>query len=130
MHELSIANSLIELASEHLAPEDAGRVAEVHLAIGALSCVHEESLRFGFDLVAQDSALAGAKLIIRHVPVAIYCGPCSRTIELDGIQRFRCPVCDTPSADIRQGLELDLEYLELRDDALEDARNDTSCFCP
>jgi hydrogenase nickel incorporation protein HypA/HybF len=118
MHELSIATSLIELASEHLAPEDAGRVAQVHLAIGALSCVHEESLRFGFDLVAQDSPLSGAKLVIRHIPVTVHCQPCGKTFELDGIQRFRCPVCDTPSADIRHGRELDLEYLELRDDSL------------
>lgn len=34
-------------------------------------------------------------------------------VELPGIQRFRCPHCDTPSGDIRQGRELEIESIEI-----------------
>jgi hydrogenase nickel incorporation protein HypA/HybF len=116
MHELSIATSLIALAREHLAPQDAGRVARVYLAIGALTSVHVESLRFSFDLVAEGTPLEGAELVIRSIPIAIHCPNCNEEFELEGIQSFRCPVCHVPSADIRRGRELDLEQLELRID--------------
>ncbi len=37
------------------------------------------------------------------------------------VNRFRCPICGTPSGDIRQGRELHIEGLEIdaRDDEAE-----------
>ncbi len=113
MHELSIANSLVENAAEHAAQAGAARVTAITLRIGALSCVHESALRFSFELVTKDTLLEGADLKIVEVPVAIFCEECQREVTLPGIQRFRCPVCDTPGADIRQGRELDLESIEV-----------------
>jgi hydrogenase nickel incorporation protein HypA/HybF len=92
-------------------------VAAVTLKIGALSCVHEDALRFSFNLVRDETPLADAELRIVPVPVVIWCGPCGREVELPGIQKFACPICGTPSGDIRAGRELDLESIELADDA-------------
>lgn len=108
MHELSIAESIVQLATEHAQAAGAKQVTNVTLQIGALSCVHEDALRFSFDLVTQDTLLAGAELIIQRIPVIVHCPTCDRDVELPGIQKFRCPVCDTPSADIRAGRELDI----------------------
>lgn len=108
MHELSIAESIVNVVTEHATAAAAVRVASVALQIGALSCVHEDALRFSFELVARDTMLAGAQLIIQRVPVTIYCPTCDQVVELAGIQKFRCPVCETPSADIRSGRELDI----------------------
>ena len=119
MHELSIAHSLVEIASEHAAVAGADKVAAITLRIGALSCVHESALRFSFELVAQDTPLEGAELKIKSVPVSVYCQQCEREVILPGIQRFRCPVCDTPSADVREGRELDLESIEFFEQQLK-----------
>ena len=113
MHELSIAANVVEIARGHAARANAGRVVAVTLRIGRLSCVHEDALRFSFDLVAADTPLAGAALRIVAVPVRIWCADCRDEFELPGIQRFACPVCGRPSGDIRAGLELDLESIEL-----------------
>ena len=113
MHELSIANSLVEIATQHARDAGADRIDAVTLRIGALSCVHKSALEFSFELVTQDTMLAGAKLKIIDVPVSIYCPKCEIEVCLPGIQSFRCPTCDTPSADIRQGKELDIESIEI-----------------
>jgi len=94
-----------------------GRVAAVTLKIGALSCVHEDALRFSFNLVREGTPLADAELRIVTVPVVIWCTACGREVTLPGIQKFACPECGAPSGDIRAGRELDLESVELADDA-------------
>ncbi len=114
MHELSVAQRLLEIACEHLAPEDSGRVERVRVAIGTLTCIHEASLRFAFEAVIVGTQLAGAQLEIRTIPVEIFCVPCNACYPLPGIQSFRCPVCDAPSSDLRHGNELDLESLVLQ----------------
>ncbi len=113
MHELSIASKLIEIVLEHARDSGNERVQQINLCIGALSCVHRDALLFSFDLLTADTELAGAKLQITDLPVTIYCEKCDAIQELLGVQSFRCPVCQTPSADIRQGQELDVESIEL-----------------
>lgn len=115
MHELSIANSLVELALEHAKDSGNVRVQQINLRIGALSCVHRDALMFSFDLVTADTALTGAKLHITDLPVVIYCPKCEVLQELPGVQAFHCPECQTPSADIRQGQELEIESIEVVD---------------
>lgn len=118
VHELSIASRVVELVGEHVCAAGGGRVAAVTLKIGALSCVHEDALRFSFNLVREGTPLADAQLRIVNVPVAIWCAACGREVTLPGIQKFACPECGTPSGDIRAGRELDLESIELSDAAL------------
>ncbi len=113
MHELSIANSIVEIASVHVEAAGGGCVSQINLRIGALSCVHRDALRFSFDIISADTPLAGAKLHITELPIVIYCPTCDCLRELPGVQQFRCPECQTPSADIRQGQELHIESIEL-----------------
>ncbi len=113
MHELSIANRVLEIASEYAKNNGAEKVLAITLRVGALSCVHKSALEFSFELIAKDTVLEGAELKFIDVPVTVFCVPCNRELELAGIQRFRCPVCDTPSADIRNGQELEIETIEI-----------------
>lgn len=115
MHELSIAHSIVEIAKQQLtSPTE--RVRSIRLRIGSLSCVHRDSLYFSFDLITADTPLAGAKLLIEELPIVVFCPTCDALQELPGIQRFACPTCGTPTADIRQGRELDVESIEVFDE--------------
>ena len=113
MHELSIANNLVLIALEHTEQSGDVRIKQINLRIGALACVHRDALMFSFDLVTADTRLAGAKLHITDLPIVIYCPKCESLRDLPGVQIFRCPVCQTPSSDIRQGRELDIESIEV-----------------
>jgi hydrogenase nickel incorporation protein HypA/HybF len=113
MHELSIATSIVEAVAGQVQEQGGGRVVAVNLRIGRLSCVHEDPLRFSFDLVREGTPLEAAELRIEEVPVVIWCPTCEAERELPGIQSFVCPACGTRSGDIRRGRELDLESIEL-----------------
>lgn len=115
MHELSIANSLIDIATEHLKQESEVQVKSITLRIGELSCVHQDALKFSFELVTENTLLEGAELKIVKVPVVVFCPSCDQLQTLPSIQKFRCPTCDQPTADIREGKELEIESIEVMD---------------
>ncbi len=113
MHELSIAYSLVEMAGESAREAGAVRVRAVHLRLGALSGVVRGALEFGYEIATADTLLAESRLHVKELPVRVYCGVCRKEVELKSVQRFRCPECDTPSGDIRQGRELEIESIEI-----------------
>jgi hydrogenase nickel incorporation protein HypA/HybF len=64
MHELSIAVSIVEMASEEAARHSGSRVDAVHLKVGALSGVVKDALLFSWDLACNDTPIAGCRLAI------------------------------------------------------------------
>src|SRR5262245_31860991 len=115
MHELSIAVSIVEMASQEVAKRGGGRVCALHLRLGALSGVVKEALLFSHDIACLGTPLAGSKLIIEEVPVVIYCQTCQAEHNLESIQRFACPACGEPTAEVRQGKDLEVVALEIED---------------
>ena len=121
MHELSIVASVVDAVTDSLAalPEASkgARVLEVRLRIGALASVVVDSLEFCWGIATDGTALEGARLVVKTVPVVMHCGKCDADVELDGVQSFRCPRCGEPSNDLRQGRELEIESFEIDDEA-------------
>ena len=115
MHELSIAYSLTEIAGAAVEAEGIEQVEAVHLKLGALSGVIKDALLFSYDIATKGTILAGSKLIIHEVPVIVKCATCGE-VELPNIQSFRCPHCDTLTADIRQGKEVEIISIEYREE--------------
>ncbi|HET7265859.1 MAG TPA: hydrogenase maturation nickel metallochaperone HypA [bacterium] len=117
MHELSIAVDLVELAAERAGEIGGRRVEAVHVRLGALAGVVEESLRFSFDLAAGGTPVDGARLVVERVPVTVFCAACGAERILEEPLRFRCPVCGAPAGDVVRGREIVLTALEVDDDA-------------
>lgn len=117
MHELSIALSLIDLATEQAAKLAPGRRVEaLHLRLGAMSGVVEEALRFSFDLAARGTEVDGSRLVIERVPLIVYCPRCEGEREPSSSYTLICPDCQTPAPEVRHGRELELKALEVGDD--------------
>lgn len=116
MHELSIAQSLVEIASEAARKAGVSDVKAVHLQLGALSGVVKESLLFCYDIAIKDTLLEGSRLEIEEVPIVIYCPECATERTLPNGQRFFCPVCEWPAFNVIQGKELEITSLEVADD--------------
>jgi len=76
MHEFSIATdvatAVAEFAEEH--PDE--RVSGVHLQIGELTCVGAEQLKFCYQSIVAESALAGSELRIEITPAHVECSQC------------------------------------------------------
>ncbi len=113
VHELSIATSVLTTASDLALEHGASRVLSITLRIGRLTCVHEEALRYSFELIRAGTPSAEATLTIIPVPVRIWCPTCENEQDLSGIQHLACPMCGTRSGDIRAGRELDIESITL-----------------
>jgi hydrogenase nickel incorporation protein HypA/HybF len=120
MHELSIAQQLIAITKEHLPDETAPRVLRIKIRLGEFSCVHQDSLSKAFAMLAQGTAFEKTELVIERISLAVYCPKCDRIRNSPhGVQSLRCPQCNSPTGDIRQGQELELEWIEIasEDDA-------------
>ena len=113
MHELSVAYHLVQTASEAARRAGAARVTCLRVRIGVLSCVHPDALEFCYELAAKGTPVEGARLVIEEVPVEVYCPRCRRQLPLKTIQKFCCPQCGRPTADVRRGKELELASIEI-----------------
>jgi len=116
MHELSIAYNLVEIAAQAAHDAHAQRIESVHLRIGALSGVVPDALHFGYEVACAGTVLEGSKLIIEELPVVVYCPKCDATSTLANPQAFCCGLCGEPTAEIRQGRELEIVSLEVLDE--------------
>jgi hydrogenase nickel incorporation protein HypA/HybF len=116
VHELSIVSSIVDSVRETLIAYPGARVKGVRLRVGALASVIEDSLQFCYGVATEGTPLAGSTLIVEILPVKLYCESCKRDVELASLQSFRCPVCDEPVSDMRQGRELEIESIEIEDE--------------
>ena len=113
MHELGIAESALQLALGEARKADAARVVRMVLRVGALSGVNPEALRFALESLAPGTPAAGAAVEIEPVATIAYCDQCQNDFTADNELYFECPVCGRPSANIKQGRELELSRVEL-----------------
>jgi hydrogenase nickel incorporation protein HypA/HybF len=116
MHELSIALSIVEGVEEELARRPDAHAGAIHLKLGPLSGVVKEALLFSYEIACEGTRLEGSRLEIEEMPVVLYCSACRQERPAISMQRLCCAVCDTPSADIRGGSELEVFALELIDE--------------
>jgi hydrogenase nickel incorporation protein HypA/HybF len=116
VHELSIAQGMIDVACETAAREGANHVIKLRARIGLLSGVAKTALHFSFDLAAEGTACEGAVLEIEDVPVTVMCPRCNVAQELQTLFSFCCPVCGTPTPEVLTGRELEVISVELADD--------------
>lgn len=121
MHELSIAQSLIDAACEAAADEGSVRVTRLAVRIGLMSGVVPEALQFSFGLAAEGTACEGAVLEVEAVRVQVFCSQCDAPRTLPDGFVLSCPACGAPAPQIIAGRELELVSLEVTDDAAADS---------
>ena len=115
MHELSIALSIIEMATAEAERRGGAKVDGVYLKLGALSGVVKDALLFSYEIACEGTLLEGSRLLIEEVPVEVYCPVCQTEHALASILQFICPVCGSPTPQIVQGNELEVVALEIEE---------------
>lgn len=118
MHELSIAEAIVDVAKRHAAGR---RVARVEVKVGHLRQVVPDSLHFAFGLVAQGTALDGAELVITHVPAAGRCRECETESVMEGFP-LCCARCGSLDMEVIAGEELQVDALELEEELATNER--------
>lgn len=108
MHELSITQSLIETVIGRTGQR---AVTGVNLKIGRLSGVLPDAVRFCFELVSEDTPLAGADLRIDEPQGRIRCRSCLQTVVLPDMLLL-C-ICGSADVEVTSGRELMVTSVEV-----------------
>ncbi|GAA0775946.1 hydrogenase maturation nickel metallochaperone HypA [Roseibium denhamense] len=112
MHEVSLCENMLEILKAHAEAESFTRVKRVSVAIGPLSCVEPEALRFGFDVVMKGSIADGAALEIEQTQAEALCLTCMETV-LIGSRLDPCPACGGTELHMTGGDGLKIRELEV-----------------
>jgi hydrogenase nickel incorporation protein HypA/HybF len=108
MHELAIAQTIVEAVSEHT---HGACVSVVHLRVGKLAGVVPDAVRFCFELVTEGTALQGARLDIEEPEGRARCRICASEFVLPDLILL-CP-CGSAEVDLLGGRELSVTSVEV-----------------
>jgi hydrogenase nickel incorporation protein HypA/HybF len=116
LHELAIADSVVQIASRHA---DGRQVTKVYLKVGHLRQVVPSALAFSFELVAQGTSVENAELEMEEIPVTGKCHECGTESKLTEFP-LQCAACGGFDLQVLEGEELYVESLELEEQPVED----------
>lgn len=112
MHEMAIAESLVELIMEEAGKSRFSKVKRVILELGAIGHVAPQALDFCFEAVTHGTLAQGARLEIVTTEAAGWCFDCEETTPLH--ERFGpCQRCGSRRVQMTRGDELRLKELEV-----------------
>jgi len=112
MHELALAQSIVEIASRHAQQQSATAVTRVQVVLGRLSCASSEAVEFCFAATCRGTLLEGATLQIEQPTGLGRCRHCG--VEFSVAQRYApCPQCGGFDVEIRRGDELLVKAIEI-----------------
>jgi hydrogenase nickel incorporation protein HypA/HybF len=112
MHELSVTQSLLEIALRHADEAGAQRIVQLNVVIGELASIVDDSVQFYWDIVSQDTIAEGARLHFERTPGVLRCTVCSHTFPLNG-KSYACPACGETQVVAVGGDEFRLDSIEV-----------------
>lgn len=112
MHEMGIAQNILDIAVTTAQNEGAAKITAINLVVGELRGIEPIQLTFCFDIVARDTMAGGACLNIEMVPVSGYCSDCKADFKIEDYA-YVCPQCGSTKIDVRGGTELRLKDIEV-----------------
>mgnify|MGYP002626550207 CR=1 FL=1 len=111
MHEMAIAQGILDIALDYGKREQTQKIREIGLLLGEMSGVVRESLEFSFAMLSCGTMAEGAVLNIENVPLVGRCDKCHEEFHIEKYN-FLCPKCKMPLA-ILSGREMQVKYLEV-----------------
>lgn len=112
MHEMSLAEGVLQLIEDAARRDRFSKVSTVWLEIGQLAGVEPDALAFCFDAVTRDTVADGAKLEIIVVPGQGWCAACAQTVPMTELFDA-CPQCSAYPLQVRTGTEMRVKELEV-----------------
>lgn len=114
MHELSIAQNLIEIIEDAASQQNFSKVNKISLKIGEMAMVNKEALSFCIEIASRGTCVEGAKVHFETSPLNGKCSQCSRLFKIEDFV-FKCPSCGGTDIKIMSGREIRVSYLDVED---------------
>ena len=112
LHELSLAEDILQVVVENAKPFDGRPVTRVKVRVGELAMVVPDSLVFAFGVISRGTQAEGAVLEIVEELLAIRCRVCGAVSnELVAV----CPECESSDLDRSGGHDVVITSMEIED---------------
>ncbi|MBP2634875.1 MAG: hybF [Firmicutes bacterium] len=112
MHELALAQGVLDIVLSTAVGNNAVRVAGVKVIAGELTGTVPEALEMGFAALAKGTIAENARLLIQLAPATGHCRDCGSTTDIDK-HSFVCQACGSHAIEIITGRELLVESVEV-----------------
>jgi hydrogenase nickel incorporation protein HypA/HybF len=112
MHELSVAQRILEIAEEKARGSGLCRITGIKVRIGSLTTVVPEALDFCFGFAREDTLAGNANLIIEKIQAEARCNSCKLVFPVEQSFFLVCPSCGSSDTSLLKGTELDLLSIE------------------
>lgn len=112
MHEMSLAESVLQIIEQAGREQGFTAVKTVWLEIGQLACVEPSAMRFCFDAVMRGSIADQARLEINEIAGQGWCARCARDVPLASLHEG-CPYCGKYQLRVTGGDAMRVKELEV-----------------
>ncbi len=114
MHELSIAQNIVEIVKQIVPFDELKNVDSIKLKIGEMAGVVSDSLEFGFQAITSETELEGSKLDIEKIPFVFRCNDCRKESGNEFGMTF-CSHCSGTNTTIISGMEIQVVEVDVRE---------------
>jgi len=111
LHELGIAQEILDISVAEAARHQAGKVTEIRLRVGVLRAIEPEHLVFMFRHIAHGTPADGAILSVEEVPCQVECPSCGLTESRSFT--YECPKCQGAVLSLKGGDVLEIVSLDV-----------------
>ncbi|VGO12696.1 Hydrogenase/urease nickel incorporation protein HypA [Pontiella desulfatans] len=112
MHELSLAQGLVEQLEQAASMQNALRIDRIVLVIGKYSGVERDAFEFAFPFAAEGTLAENAVLEIEELPVEVECCQC-KAVSHPEPTFLLCRACGSNEVKLMGGREFLVRSIEL-----------------
>ncbi|MCI0390901.1 MAG: hydrogenase maturation nickel metallochaperone HypA [Acidobacteria bacterium] len=112
MHEVAIAQSIIDIAEKEARKYGAPSIRKIKLIVGEFRGVVKDALEFSFAALRKNTLAAEAELEVETVSLRVECGNCGPVNCSLSDFNLLCPQCGN-FLTITAGREMRVEYIDL-----------------
>jgi hydrogenase nickel incorporation protein HypA/HybF len=114
MHEIGIANSILEAVQTEVGRRPGAIPQKILVRIGELAAVDPDALRFSFEVLIRETSFERLQLEILMCPLRHHCEGCDIEFSVKEFE-VRCPRCGNERTKRVSGDQLELAQLEIKD---------------
>jgi hydrogenase nickel incorporation protein HypA/HybF len=112
VHELSVTESILNIATEAAKRENARKVTDIYLVLGKFSSIVDDSVQFYWDAISMQTICEGAQLHFERIPARLTCLDCTTTYTLTD-ELIPCPECGSSRVKVLSGDEFRVDSIEI-----------------
>ena len=120
MHELAMAQSIVNAILDTAKKNDAISITEAVIEIGDLTMLNPEQLRFMMGILSENTLLKDAEIILEQIPIEIECEKCGYYGESKADDNgdhlmivATCPECGNTFVHVVKGRECNVKTIKI-----------------